>query len=177
MSHLSASHLSQIEQDKKLPSLAALASIAEVLEINPRYLLESEENQVFITRANLKPEDDVPLLSIMSTELTSAASGSDIAVHRLALQPHASGLEFEPHPGEVFGFVLEGQLTITIEDQQIELEAGNSIHYEANQYYCLECGGDKPCLVIWGSSPPWTDFDTKIQAVLEVEANIPAKAQ
>ena len=118
MSNLSAGHLSQIEQEKKMPSLAALTSIAEVLEVNPRYLLESEESQVNITQANFNPENYEPVLPIMSTELV--------------LQPAAPRLEFEPHSGEIFGFVLEGVLKIIIEEQQIELEAGDSIHYDAN---------------------------------------------
>ena len=166
MSNLSAGHLSQIEQEKKMPSLVALTSIAEVLEVNPRYLLESEESQVNIIRANLKPDNHEPVLSIGSIELTSAESGSDLQVHRLVLQPLALRLEFEPHAGEIFGFVLEGKLTIIIEDQQIELEAGDSIHYDANQHYCLSCQGDEPCTVIWGSSPPWSDLEQKIAAVL-----------
>jgi len=166
MSNLSAGHLSQIEQEKKMPSLAALTSIAEVLEVNPRYLLESEESQVNITQANFNPENYEPVLPIMSTELTSAESGSDLQVHRLVLQPAAPRLEFEPHSGEIFGFVLEGVLKIIIEEQQIELEAGDSIHYDANQHYCLSCQGDEPCVVIWGSSPPWSDLEQKIANVL-----------
>lgn len=166
VSNLSAGHLSQIEQNKKMPSLLALTSIAEVLEVNPRYLLESEENQVTIVRANLRPENLQPVPPLMSTELTSAESGSDLQVHRLVLQPSAPALEFEPHPGEIICFVLEGRLAIVIEEQQIELEAGDSIHYEANQHYCLSCQGDEPCVVVWASSPPWNDLEQKIAAVL-----------
>jgi quercetin dioxygenase-like cupin family protein len=172
MSNLSAGHLSQIEQDKKMPSLLALTSIAEVLEVNPRYLLDSEESQVTLVRANLRPENHRPVPPLMSTELTSAESGSDLQVHRLALQPLAPPLEFEPHPGEIMGFVLAGRLTIVIEEQRIELEAGDSIHYEANQKYCLRCHGDEPCVVIWASSPPWNDMEQKIATVLSDKANI-----
>lgn len=172
MSNLSAGYLSQIEQDKKMPSLLALTSIAEVLEVNPRYLLESGESQVTIVRANLRPENHHPVPALMSTELTSAESGSDLQVHRLVLQPLAPPLEFEPHPGEIMGFVLEGRLTIVIEEQRIELEAGDSIHYEANQNYCLSCNGDEPCVVIWASSPPWNDLEQKIGTVLADKTNV-----
>jgi quercetin dioxygenase-like cupin family protein len=88
------------------------------------------------------------------------------------LQPLAPALAFEPHPGEIMGFVLEGRLTIVIEEQRIELEAGDSIHYEANQNYCLSCHGDEPCVVIWASSPPWNDLEQKIATVLSNNANI-----
>lgn len=174
MSNLSAGYLSQVEQDKKIPSLMALTGIAEVLEINPRYLLEPEENQVNIVRANLKPENLSFIPSIVSTELTSAVSGTDLEVHRLILQPEAPNLEFEPHSGETLGFVLEGKVIITFEDQRIELEAGDSIHYDANQVYSLTCQGDQPCVVIWCNSPRQTDFEAKIRAVTVSITGIPA---
>ncbi len=177
MTNLSAGHLSQIEQEKKMPSLLALTSIAEVLAVNPRYLLESEESQITIVRANLKAEDHEPIPPLRSTELTSAESGSDLQVHRLVLQPLAPRLEFEPHPGEIVGFVLEGRLAVGIEAQRIELEPGDSIHYEANQNYWLSCQGDKPCVVIWASSPPWNDLEQVIATVLGNKNDLGAAAE
>lgn len=173
LSSLSASHLSQIEQDKKMPSLVALTSIADVLEINPRYLLEPEEEQVHVIRAN--PTTNTGTVSpISSTELTSAISGSDLEVHRLLLQPDLAPLNFEPHPGEVFGFVLSGTLLVAIEQEQIELKAGDSIHYDANQFYSLSCLGEKSCLVIWCSSPRWTGFEATLLAVTGLTTELPA---
>ncbi|MFN8455902.1 MAG: helix-turn-helix transcriptional regulator [Anaerolineae bacterium] len=46
-SDLSASHLSQIERGKTSPSLMTLNSIAQALEVNLRYLFESEQDQVY----------------------------------------------------------------------------------------------------------------------------------
>jgi transcriptional regulator with XRE-family HTH domain len=174
LSSLSASHLSQIEQDKKMPSLVALTSIADVLEINPRYLLEPEEEQVHVIRANHPATDTGTTAPLSSTELTSAISGSDLEVHRLLLQPDVAPLNFEPHPGEVFGFVLSGTLLVAIEAQQIELETGDSIHYDANQFYSLSCLGEKPCLVIWCSSPRWTGFEATLLAVTGLTTELPA---
>jgi transcriptional regulator with XRE-family HTH domain len=173
-SSLSASHLSQIEQDKKMPSLAALTGIAEVLDINPRYLLEPEEIQVTITRASLEA-DASPAPPVSSSNLTSFVSGSELEVQRLVLQPHTRPLEFEPHAGEVLGFVLEGRLFIAIEDQEIELEAGDSIHYEANQFYRLVCLGEEPCLIIWCNSPRWAGFEARLQAAANIKTGSPVK--
>ena len=55
------------------------------------------------------------------------------------------------------GFVLDGALVIVIDNEQIELEAGDSIHYDANQPYRMCCYGDRPCSVIWCNSPPRHD--------------------
>ena len=161
---LSASHLSQIEQDKKMPSLVALTDIAEALEINPRDLLEPDSDPVHIA-ATPPPSTDVPPL-ISTLVLTSPSSGSDLEVQRLVLQSGAPELAFEPHSGEIFGYVLEGLLLVTLEEEQIELSAGDSIHYDANQSYRLHVLGESPCVLIWGSSPPRNDLAQRIASAL-----------
>ena len=93
------------------------------------------------------------------------------------MQPDAPSLEFEPHSGEVLGYVLAGRLTITLEEEHIELSAGDSIHYDANQPYRLQGQGESPCVVIWCSSPPWNDLEQKIAAVLGDNADVSTVVQ
>lgn len=154
MSNLSASHLSQVERDKSTPSLMTLASIAQALEINLRDLFESEGDQIHIARAADRPEVASDTSPMVSLQLTRPNSSWKLEVDRLTLRPEAPCLEFEPFSGEVLGFVLEGSLELTINDEQIALKAGDSIHYDANQPYRLCCSGDSLCTVIWCNSPP-----------------------
>lgn len=157
MSSLSASHLSQVERDKSTPSLMTLASIAQALSVNLRDLFESEGDQIHIGRAadrSQLADDTSPTVSL---QLTNRNSSWKLEVDRLILQPDAPCLEFDPYPGEVLGFVLEGSLELTINDEKIALKAGDSIHYDANQPYRLSCGGDSLCTVIWCNSPPRND--------------------
>jgi transcriptional regulator with XRE-family HTH domain len=153
-SKLSASHLSQVERDKSTPSLMTLASIAQALEINLRSLFESEGDQIHVARAADGPERRGETSQVLRLPLTIPDSSWKLEVDRLTLHPEAPCLEFEPYPGEVMGFVLDGALVLVIDDEQIELEAGDSIHYDANQPYRLCCCDDRPCSVIWCSSPP-----------------------
>jgi transcriptional regulator with XRE-family HTH domain len=169
---LSASHLSQIEQDKKMPSLVALTDIAEALEINPRDLLEPDSDPVHVIPTPPPSSDtEVPPL-ISALLLTSPASGSDLEVQRLALQLGAPDLAFEPHSGEIFGYVLEGKLLVTLEAEQIELGAGDTIHYDANQSYHLSVLGETPCVLIWCSSPARNELAQRIASVLGETADV-----
>lgn len=156
-SNLSASHLSQVERDKSTPSLMTLASIAQALEINLRDLFESEGDQIHVARVTDGLEEISDTSPVVRLQLTSPNSGWSLEVDRLTLHSEAPCLEFEPYSGEVLGFVLDGALVLVIGDEQIELEAGDSIHYDANQPYRLCCGGDRPCSVIWCNSPPRYD--------------------
>jgi transcriptional regulator with XRE-family HTH domain len=151
---LSVSHLSQIERDKTSPSLTTLTGIARVLGVSLRDLFEAGENQVHITRATYQPEDREVNPPASRLRLTNPEGGWSLEVHCSILHPQAPHMEFEPYPGEVLGFVLEGTLAIVVGDEQFELQAGDSIHYDANQSYRLCCRGDDPCTVIWCHSPP-----------------------
>lgn len=156
-SNLSASHLSQVERDKSTPSLMTLASIARALDINLRDLFESEGDQIHIARVSDGLEEISDTSPVVRLQLTSPNSGWNLEVNQLTLHPKALCLEFEPYAGEVLGFVLDGVLVLVIDDKQFELQAGDSIHYDANQPYRLYCGGDCPCTVIWCNSPPRND--------------------
>jgi transcriptional regulator with XRE-family HTH domain len=156
-SNLSASHLSQVERDKSTPSLMTLASIAQALEINLRDLFESEGDQIHLARVTDGFEEISDISPVVTLHLTNPNSGWNLEVDQLTLHPEAPCLEFKPYAGEVLGFVLDGALVLAIDDDQIELEAGDSIHYDANQPYHLCCGGDSPCTIIWCNAPPRTD--------------------
>jgi transcriptional regulator with XRE-family HTH domain len=162
-SKLSASHLSQVERDKSAPSLMTLASIAQALQVNLRDLFESEGDQIHIARATDGPEETGDTTPVMRLQLTIPNSSWKLEADRLTLYPEAPRLEFEPYPGEVLGFVLDGDLALVIDNEQIELETGDSIHYDANQPYHLRCSGDRPCSVIWCNSPPRYDKVTSYQ--------------
>lgn len=154
-------------------SLVALTDVAEALEVNPRDLLEPETDQVHIMQTASRSNNADPAPLIASLLLTSLSSGSDLEVRRLVLQAGAQSLAFEPHSGEIFGYVLEGSLSVTLEGEQIVLKAGDSIHYDANQPYRLQCQGESPGVVIWCGSPPRNDLEQKIAEVLRDNADVP----
>ena len=135
-----------------MPSLVALTDIAEALEINPRDLLEPDTDPVHIVQTP-QPSNNtkaVPLIS--NLVLTSPASGSDLEVQRLVLQPNAPNLAFEPHPGEIFGYVLEGKLLLRIAEDAHELSPGDSYHFLATTPHGYEAGDPEGVKVLWVQS-------------------------
>jgi quercetin dioxygenase-like cupin family protein/DNA-binding XRE family transcriptional regulator len=155
-SNLSASHLSQIERKKTSPSLITLNSIAQALDVNLRDLFESDQDQVYVTHTNPALVDNGSSLPMWP--LTKHSSGWDLQVYRLSLSPDAAPLNFESYSGEILLLVLEGSLQITIDGEQFELQAGDSLHADARQPHRLGCTGDQLCTVIWCNSPPREDI-------------------
>jgi transcriptional regulator with XRE-family HTH domain len=59
-------------------------------------------------------------------------------------KPETSQLKKNAHPGQEFNFVLEGKLKIHIHHNEIELEAGDSIYFDANYEHAMEALDGQP---------------------------------
>lgn len=59
-------------------------------------------------------------------------------------KPETSQPKKNTHPGQEFNFVLEGRLKIYIHQNEIELEAGDSIYFDANYEHAMEALDGQP---------------------------------
>ncbi len=59
-------------------------------------------------------------------------------------RPDSSEPKRNAHPGQEFNFVLEGRLKIHIHQNEIELEAGDSIYFDANYEHAMEALDGQP---------------------------------
>jgi transcriptional regulator with XRE-family HTH domain len=154
---LSASHLSQIERDKTAPSLSTLMDIARALDIGPRYFFETEVEETHIQRADRGQDRHTIDTPIECRLLTPKVGSSKLEAYRVTLQPHASPEQLDQFSGEELGFVLTGELTIRVGDEQFVLAAGDSIHYDAFQSCYWSNAGDEPCVVLRGRAASLQD--------------------
>ena len=148
--NLSVSYLSQIERDKTTPSLSTLMDLAKVLDVGLRYFFETEAEAAYVVRAD---QGQAGLASDSSTaclRLTPEVGSSKIEAYRVVLQPHSSPEQLALFAGEEFGFVLAGELTLSVGDERFILDAGDSVHYDALQPHCWHNAGNEPCVLIWG---------------------------
>ncbi len=146
---LSASHLSQIERNKTVPSLMTVASVADALNVNVRELFESSDSQVFLQRAHRQ--------SSMNGDFTAGScNGTDGAIRvRGRSRSHGSSSSREPgslelpgFTGEVLAFVLDGVLSVELGDEVYDLGTGDSIHFDASIGQRVYCLGEKPCAIL-----------------------------
>lgn len=150
---LSASYLSQIERGLAMPSLPKLTAIANALDVEVRHFFEEDASSPCLTRSNqgrrLKNTADV-VVELLSGDST----GKQIQPYRLVCQPGASRDRASTYPGEEFGLILKGQLTVTVGEETFVLKAGDSIHYETLQPHSWRNEGDETCVAVWTASPP-----------------------
>jgi transcriptional regulator with XRE-family HTH domain len=155
---LSASYLSQIERGVAMPSLSRLTTIASALDVEMGYFFEDDVPSPCVVRLNqgkrLGDTTDI-ILELLSAD----PSDKEIQPYRVVYQPGASRDQPPTYPGEEFGFVLKGQLTVAVGAETFVLEAGDSIHYQTLQPRSWRNDGDEECIAIWAVSPPVSEAE------------------
>lgn len=153
----SAGFLSQLERNRAAPSISMLYSIAQALGVsityffpevvNPTKALRSEERESF------RFEGSPIIYSLLSTQFPDRVMESLL----VTIEPDDGSLpadEYRSHPGEEFGYVLEGTLRLWIEDNCYDLLPGDSIHFMATVKHRWENPRSKPVTALWVITPP-----------------------
>ncbi|MDW8072552.1 MAG: XRE family transcriptional regulator [Anaerolineae bacterium] len=158
--------ISQIERGSTVPSLDVLVRIANALEVPVGQLLDSstaQPNQGVsdvaaldydpVVRRKERRRITFPKENQVYESLTPTLSGQ-LEFSILRIGPLA--LENSPvysHPGEEALLVLEGQLTVYLNDIPYHLEKGDSMYYPATIPHRYVCTGNKPAVVVMAETP------------------------
>lgn len=148
--NLSASHLSQIENNKTVPSLPTLIDIAKALDVEIRYFFETDTEAAYIKRATKGIVRTKNAPSITQNLLTPESSKRTFEVSLVTLQPQTDSDPIEPFFGEEFYLVTTGNLTIHVGEEIIDISVNDSVHIDAYQTRSWSNTVNEPCVFIWG---------------------------
>ena len=131
---VTAGFLSQIENGKNEPSLTTLKKIADYLNVTISRLLGEDEDvrRKLIRRdsrhvfSNLWDGLEIELLSAIDSEHIMEA-----CIHNITSCAPASHIPYT-HEGQEFMLVLEGRIELSVDDELMQLEKGDS-------YYLSDC--------------------------------------
>lgn len=132
--------LSQIENNVVSPPISTLWRIAEALDVKIYYFFQDAPIEGVVVRGGMgKPtarRETYPNLSFYSLAFgfTNRKMDPYIVVFdndEVDKIPHA-------HEGEEFIYVLEGNVTIKLGSEIINLSAGDSIYYDSRVPHCVE---------------------------------------
>ena len=154
----SESLLSKVENDRTTPSLSTLHKMAVVLGSSISDILGSGESEV-VTRAR-----DRNVLLVDGTEsegdrmrleqLVPAKKGRLLQADMYIIPPGGGSDGEMQHSGEEFGFVMEGSLSLTIENTSYLLEAGDSFVFRSELAHAFANNGNTVARVLWLNTPP-----------------------
>jgi len=155
----SVSLISKYENDKALPSLAALHKIATILETNISALFEPHDSASGIV---FRARDR------RAISMESANSGGRLYLE--PLMPHSEGRMLQSmiyaiptgagnpdpvrHEGEEIGYVLEGMIELTVDRRTFLLAAGDAFAFPSHLDHSFRNPGQVTGRVLWVNTPP-----------------------
>lgn len=85
--------------------------------------------------------------------LADLAAGEKSSMKHWRIEPGAT-LPVHRHDNEQIGFLISGELTAILEDEEITLLPGDSYAFESGELHGAENRGDEPAVGIGVLSPP-----------------------
>ena len=138
-SALSVGFLSQIERGLSSPSLRVLATLSDVLGVGIAALFGNQDGnakaaQGIVTRAVERAELKLWRTGVSKQLLHPAGSDGKLNLFLVHLEPGGStGDELYTHDGEEAGLVLEGEMTLTVDDESWTLKTGDSFRFASRR--------------------------------------------
>jgi len=145
----SISFLSQLERGKSSATLESLKKISLALKVNPGYFFDPVESretvneekkhldsQLRIVQRGLLEEERMRRHNIFYHDLTGDFENPAFMPVLVVLKPDQNKGNLFHHPGQEFLYVLEGKLTVQIEEKVYVLHPSDSIMFDSSlQHY------------------------------------------
>lgn len=149
---LTKGYISQLENDLTSPSIATLVDLLNALGTDLKEFFSDSDNQkvVFTEEDFIVKEDD----QYTQTWLVPNAQKNEMEPIIVTINPHGKLYEDQPHEGEEFGYVLEGEIVLHLGKKSKAVKCGSSFYYEASKIHYIENTTDNFAKIIWVSSPP-----------------------
>lgn len=151
-SELTKGFISQLENDLTSPSISTLTDILAALGSDLKnFFNESEEEQVVFKETDYFV-NETPSHKI--TWIVPNAQKNEMEPILIDIEAKSSTTPDMPHEGEEFGYVLSGTCTLNIGKTKYKVKKGETFYFVSNKTHFIENATDKPCKILWVSSPP-----------------------
>jgi transcriptional regulator with XRE-family HTH domain len=146
---LSVGFLSQVERGLSSISISSLNAICKALGIPLTHFFATVNDGPLVLRAGhprsrIRIEDSNVTYNLLSGGMPDRMLEAMIAEY----PPHYSP-PLISHEGEEFGYVLEGQVLLQVEDKKELLNVGDSFHFFSSRPHTVQNPGDDTAKVLW----------------------------
>lgn len=129
---LSASFLSQVERSKSSITLQSLSKISDALNVSRSYFFSDEREVTEIFRGHTEENLNLHKANFVYQSLSGKIEHPIFEPMLVVLLPDEPNVTTSTHQGQEFVYVLEGTLTVLINDKETELEPGDSFHIDSS---------------------------------------------
>ncbi|GLQ54941.1 XRE family transcriptional regulator [Devosia nitrariae] len=145
---VSVGYLSQVERDHATPSLGTLAQIARGLGVGIDYFIAAPTAREALTRASERQRFSIDGSSIIYERLGADFPGNVLSSFVMTVPPGYRS-ETVAHEGEEILYVLEGSITQRLDDQEMVMSAGDSLHFRGNRPHSWSNHTAEPAKLLW----------------------------
>ncbi len=151
-SHMSPTHISEIERGRTSPTVGALLRIAYALGKPATYFVEEEElPSVSVVRRHERARRGVAESGQSVADLDFLTTGIPAGRLRVVeLRDFVIGpVEGTLHEGEEIVLVTRGRMKVTVGDTSYELEEGDCVQFKASLPHSFEKMGEGDPRALW----------------------------
>ncbi|MCF4097287.1 helix-turn-helix domain-containing protein [Maritalea mediterranea] len=152
---LTVGFISQVERGISAPSLSSFMRIAKVLNTSIEQLLNVSEPFEPLTKAEHRQSYSLGENGRWYEKLGPGFSGAlfyPCIIHR----PPGHVAEMMQHKGEVFCYLISGELEYHLGDKVYEMKPGDTIHHDTSEKHFSKVVSDEESVELWVSSHPMT---------------------
>ena len=147
---LSKGFISQLERDLTSPSIATLMDILQCLGTSiGEFFNETPEEQIVFGKTDYFEKHDLELKNEIKWIIPNAQKNMMEPI-LLTLEPGGETYPDNPHEGEEFGYVLQGNISIHIGSKTYKAKKGESFYFVSDKKHYLS---SKACLLYTSPSP------------------------
>lgn len=151
---LTKGYISQLENNLTSPSMQTLFAILEVLGTDVHEFFSIEEEQTVVFKKEDFYEKENHTLKHMISWIVPNALKYEMEPIIIDIEPGGQSEIDDPHAGEEFGYVLEGQVTLVLNKKRYVIRKGETFYYLANKEHYLLNLGSQYAKILWVSTPP-----------------------
>lgn len=152
---LSAAFISQVENGKASPSIANLRGLARALGHRVvDFFIDELIDDPMVLPENRWTDVDMPGWDATIRQMVRIAGNKQMQPFYTVIKPGKGSRDLYAHPGEEFGVVLSGEMTLTVGENAYRVKALSSFYYSCLLPHSWLNDGKKDCVVIWVVSPP-----------------------
>jgi quercetin dioxygenase-like cupin family protein len=148
---ISVAFLSALERSQERSSVGTLRKLARFYKTNILEFFDPRESNGRVVR----PKDRKVLEAGPGVHMELLAWGSTVMEpHLFRIAPRAGSGESYNHDGEEFLYVLRGELSITLQDEEYRLHPGDSFYFESIIPHSWKNPGRTESWILWVNTPP-----------------------
>ena len=150
-----SSLISQLERGKTDPSISMLKRIAKALDVNiVDFFMKSANDVDVVTRVNDRVDIQLKRWEAKIQSLVKNVTNKKMQPFYTVVKPGGGSHGMYSHDGEEFGFVLEGELELMLNDKIHLVHENESFYFSSQIPHNWGNRGKEDAVVIWVITPP-----------------------